>query len=257
MADIKILTDNCDDEQHGDRGRRGRRGRRGPTGPTGPSSGGDGAQSRQIFTTDDTYVPTPGTTRVEVMMAGGGGAGGGSLGQVSGVSVGGGGGAGAALDFFIDSGGVPITGGPVIIGAGGVGALGAAGGAGGFTTVTINGTVYSAAPGNGGGTAASDSFTPTAATVAGGNTLNLSSVVDVVSGECGTPGVAVSLARGQGGTGAGGEFGIGGDGTDVLGGLDGGTASGFGAGGGGSGSTTTSQTGGAGAPGIVIIDEFA
>lgn len=252
MADVNVRADGCDDLP---RGRRGRRGHDGPTGPTGPS--GAEALARQIFTTDGTYVPTLGTTRVQVRMCGGGGAGGGSFGQVDGVSVGGGGGSGAALDFVVDGGGAPITGGPVVIGAGGVGVLGSTGSTGGFTTVTVNAVVYSAAPGSGGGTGLSDSFTPNAATVAGGNTLNLSSAVDVVSGECGTPGIAVSLARGQGGTGAGGEFGIGGNGTEVANSQDGEAASGFGAGGGGSGSTAASQTGGAGTAGVVVIDEFA
>jgi hypothetical protein len=244
MAEIKILEDACE---------RGPRGRRGPTGPTGPA--GPVAQSRQVFTTDGTYVPTPGTTSVQVRMCGGGGAGGGSLGSVAGVSVGGGGGSGAALDFFVDDGG-PITGGPVVVGPGGTGVLGATGNDGGSTSVTINAVVYTATPGSGGGIAMSNPLGPVAATVAGGNTLAGSSAVDVVSGACGTPGVATDLNLGQGGTGGGGALGIGGNGGPIFG-TNGQVGRGFGSGGGGAGSTTTDQTGGDGAPGVVIIDEFA
>jgi hypothetical protein len=172
---------------------------------------------------------------------------------VGGVSVGGGGGSGAALNFFIDGGG-PITGGPVVIGAGGIGGLGLVGSPGAPTSVTINAIVYTAAPGNGGGLAFSAAGT---ATAQGGNTQAGSSAVDVVSGESGLPGIGVagSSLVAIGGNGAGGEFGIGGSGSTGDG--NGSAGSGFGSGGGGSVSSTVDQSGGDGTAGVVIIDEFA
>jgi hypothetical protein len=72
------------------------------------------------------------------------------------------------------------------------------------------------------------------------------------------PGAAadLSLAHAIGGTGAGGKFGIGGLGASPVPGP-GLPGTGFGSGGGGAVSDTVSQAGGNGAPGIVIIDEFA
>jgi len=248
MADIKILEDDCDRGERGPRGHRGHDGSTGPTGPTGSTgptgpTGPAGPLSRQIFTADDTYVPTPGTTKVQVQMSGGGGDGGDSVGSPGGLSVGGGGGAGAALDFFIDGGG-SITGGPVVIG-----------GPGGPTSVTINAVVYTATPGQNGGLAFSAIGDPV--TAAGGNTSAGSSAVDVVSGESGMPGIVLSTVFGHSGTGAGGEFGIGGNGNGVDSPGNGQAGSGFGSGGGGALSTTASFVGGTGAPGIVIIDEYA
>ena len=256
MADISKRLPGCaHDGERGKRGKRGKRGHRGqdgatgPTGPVGPV-GPAGPLARQIFTADGTYVPSPGTTKVRVMMCGGGGSGGGA-GTAVGVSVGGGGGAGASLDFFLDGGG-PITGGPVVIGMGGTGIV-VGGSPGSPTSVTINAVVYTAAPGMGGGTAAN----PPPATIPGGNTLVGSSPVGIVSGESGLPGIVDDLLHGHGGAGAGGGFGIGGNSSIIPGnGLPG---SGFGSGGGGAWATqlTLSFVGGDGAPGIVVIDEFA
>ena len=265
MTDISKRGPDCDNDCEGERGKRGRRGHRGhdgsdgsagsdgATGPTGSTGtpGSSGPLARQIFTADGIYVPTPGTTKVHVMMSGGGGAGTGSQGSPAGVSVGGGGASGAALDFFIDGGG-PISGGPVVIGPGGISAI-AGGSAGGPTSVTINTVVYTAAPGSQGGFALRALVT--SATISGGTQLPGSSAVDVVSGDNGLPGIVTDLTTGHGGSGAGGAFGIGGRGS--LGPGVGLIGSGYGAGGGGAFSTDTSFIGGDGTAGVVIIDEFA
>lgn len=263
MADIKILEDECDGERgpRGHRGHRGHDGDDGSTGPTGPTGSGSGAPTRQIFTSDGTYVPTPGTTSVRVLMSGGGGAGGGAGTTTPGVtahSIGGGGGAGAALDFILDG---PITGGPVVIGAGGTGNIENPGNDGLPSSVTINGTVFTAASGEGGGFALVVGTTGVAVAF-GGITLSGSSAVDIVSGDDGMSGVHGDTTVLAGGNGGSGEFGIGGQGFRGFGSSsgDGLPGSGFGSGGGGAGSTgalgtTPPQTGGSGAPGVVIIEE--
>ena len=176
-----------------------------------------------------------------------------------GNSVGGGGAAGAALDFIIDG---PITGGPVVIGAGGAGVVGGAGGDGSITSVTINAVVYVAAPGQGGSRVSSPS-PATPAFALGGITLPGSSAVDIVSGDNGMPGSMVSgdslNLNAVGGHGGSGEFGIGGEAT--TGGGSGSPGQGRGSGGGGAASATaplgTDAAGGDGAPGVVIIEEFS
>ena len=188
---------------------------------------------------------------VHVMMSGGGGSGGGSLGAPGSRSVGGGGASGAALDFTIESPS-PITGGPVVIGAGGIGSpAGAQSGA--PTSVTINGVVFLADRGNPGAIvtgAVGDTLF-----AAGGNIPPGSSPVVFVTGDNGSLG-GYSPAIGAGGNGGSGAFGIGGRG--FAGGPEGPglPATVFGAGGGGALSLTTSQAGGNGAPGVVIIEEY-
>lgn len=267
MVDLNIRALDCDDCE-GERGKRGHRGHRGhdgrdgdtgPTGPTGPmgftgSTGpgfdGSAGPTRLIFTVDGVYVPTPGTTRVRVLMSGGGGGGGGSSGSPTGNSVGGGGAAGADLDFIVDG---PITGGSVLIGTGGPGGFSNPGSNGLLTSVTINAVVYTASPGEGGGRT---QVTGSNAVAFGGITLPGSSAVDIVSGDDGMSGVHGGLAA-AGGNGGSGEFGIGGQGFRALASAgDGLPGTGFGSGGGGAASTTTDQTGGNGAPGVVIIEEF-
>lgn len=281
MADMTFRgPDDCDGEgERGESGERGKRGHRGhdgerghdghdgatgptgptgatgPTGSTGPTgqtgpSGGAGF-TRQIFTANGVYIPTPGTSRVNVRMSGGGGAGAGAEGGLAGSSAGGGGAAGAALEFVVMG---PITGGPVLIGAGETGSTGS-GGSGLPTSVTINATVYEAAPGGGGVQTAS---TPIAVLAQGGITSDASTAVDIISGDNGMPGGTSSnhpLAGAMGGNGGSGLFGIGGRG--AIGGGDGSAGSGFGSGGGGAATILTDQVGGDGMPGVVIIDEYA
>lgn len=247
MSDISKRGPACEE---GERGKRGRRGRDGATGPTGPGFAGSAGPTRQIFTADGTYVPTPGVTTVRVLMSGGGGGGGGSAGSIGNQSIGAGGGSGAALDFVLDG---PITGGPVVIGAGGAGGIGGVSGSDGTaSSVTINATVFTAAPGSGGGSGG-----PIAGTLAtpGGGTLPGSTAVDVVSGDDGAPGIIAGVGNGVGGNGGSGSLGIGGAG-GFLSTVDGSPGSGYGAGGGGSFSTTIDRNGGDGAPGVVIVDEY-
>lgn len=136
-----------------------------------------------------------------------------------------------------------------MIGVGGI-AGGAANGT--PTSIVINATLYTAAPGSSGaatGTAAAN--TPVFAQ--GGITQPGSSAVAIVRGDNGMPGAALGI-NGVGGNGGSGGFGIGGLGTPGNLGT-GFPASGFGAGGGGA--AGVDLLGGNGAPGIVIVEEYA
>jgi len=234
----------------GPTGPTGSTGSTGPTGPTGPSNGA--FIGRQTFTASGTYTPSAGTMKVHVTMCGGGGSGAGTGVIPSSVSVGGGGGTGEGLDFVIVSG-VPITGGAVVVGAGGAGALNASN-SGTASSVVINGTTHTAAAGGGGGGASSTTGTGTAAGGFAGTGAPPAN--GYLSGENGAPGLYISAPSfGFGGDGGSGDYGIGGVGAGGIG-ANGTSAAGYGAGGGGSAGTTTSQAGGSGAPGVVIIDEY-
>ena len=210
----------------------------------------------KVITTNQTYAPSVGTKYclVEVQGAGGGGGGSGST-SSSAVSIGAGGGAGGyAKGFYPVS---SLTGLMMSIGAGGNGgnlgpSNGISGGqtsfgslivcAGGTGGIGTNSTPpYSCFPGGGG-------------SATGGNIINMA----------GDPGVAGSAAAlnnfiaGKGGTG---PLGTGGLGRTTTG--TGSPGSGYGSGGSGSATgygtsaPTPNTNGGAGAPGVIIIWEYA
>lgn len=205
----------------------------------------------QRITASGTYTPTPGTSRVIVRVQGGGGAGGGAPAAGAGqVSLGGAGGSGSLAVEDLASG---FAGATVTVGAGGVAAAGVAGGNGGasaFGAVTAPGgiggsTIAPVAPpwstGGGAGGAA-----PT-----GGNIL-------ATGGQ--QAGVSQMLGLGVGHGGAGAMSPIGGAGGSGPGaGSNGNAAVGPGAGGSGTAATAGQGpfTGGNGAPGIVIVEEYA
>ncbi|WP_051916880.1 MULTISPECIES: hypothetical protein [unclassified Serratia (in: enterobacteria)] len=87
----------------------------------------------QRFLISGTYTPTPGTKRVLIKAWGGGGAGGGTPSVTTTQSaVAGGGAAGAYVESLIDAPMSPL---PVVVGAGGIAAIGADGQSGSPTTV--------------------------------------------------------------------------------------------------------------------------
>lgn len=198
--------------------------------------------STRVFTSSGTYIPTPGTKRLRVTITGGGGGGGGCQAISNNETFfGAGGGAGGTV---IITPTLTNDRHPVTIGAGGAGGVGAkAGLKGGDSSF---GSVI--APGGEGG--------------------GKSGVTNTNGGNGGVPSTGgINIIGGNGGDGQSGNIGVSGEGgTSYWGGGGragaGGGVSGkaYGSGGGGAydaGYSGTSMTGGKGAAGVCIIEEFA
>lgn len=196
----------------------------------------------RVFTSSGTYTPTPGTKRIRVIITGGGGGGGGCQAKSSNETFfGAGGGAGGTVITIL----TPTQNSyPVTIGAGGAGGVSATSGLKGGDSSF--GSVI--APGGKGG--------------------GKSGVTNTNGGNGGVPSTGViNITGGDGGDGQSGNIGVSGEGgTSYWGGGGragaGGGVSGkaYGSGGGGAydaGYSGTSMTGGKGADGICIIEEFA
>ncbi|EFB3556173.1 TPA: carbohydrate kinase [Escherichia coli] len=196
----------------------------------------------RVFTSSGTYTPTPGTKRIRVTITGGGGGGGGCQAISNNETFfGAGGGAGGTIISIM----TPTQNSyPVTIGAGGAGGVSA--------TYGINGgnSLFASliAPGGAGG--------------------GKSGVTSTNGGNGGVPSTGdINIIGGCGGDGQSGNIGVSGEGgTSYWGGGGragaGGGVSGkaYGSGGGGAydaGYSGTSMTGGKGAAGICIIEEFA
>ncbi|EFU7135122.1 TPA: phage tail protein [Escherichia coli] len=196
----------------------------------------------RFFTSSGTYTPTPGTKRIRVTITGGGGGGGGCKAISNNETFfGAGGGAGGTIISIM----TPTQNSyPVTIGAGGAGGVSA--------TYGINGgnSLFASliAPGGAGG--------------------GKSGVTNTNGGNGGVPSTGdINIIGGCGGDGQSGNIGVSGEGgTSYWGGGGragaGGGVSGkaYGSGGGGAydaGYSGTSMTGGKGAAGICIIEEFA
>lgn len=229
-------------------------GPRGPTGPTGAAGLSSGAYlGRQVFTASGTYTPTPGTRHAIFRIIGGGGGGGGAGPAPGGTAVGGGGSAGTlSEDTVFAPGG--ITGGPVVVGTGGVGGtnVGGNGADGGNTTVVIQG-ILRISGGGGGGRGQAATPTPS---FANGGEIPLGGAGDAVSGMYGLNGIALAPGVGRGGNGGSNAASTGGRGARIS--SFGAIGNGPGAGGGGALSIdATGSVGGSGRDGEVIIDEFS
>lgn len=217
--------------------------------------GGSEFLGRQKFTSSGTYTPTPGTTKVRIQVVGGGGGSGGLTGTSNENTVSPGGASAIYVEKFIDGLGIPITGGAVVVGAAGAaGGTNAAGGAGGNSSIVINGTTWTSAGGPGGiagtTTGATDVGTNATATAGG------SSVGDVNDGSAGGGSFATRTADGRMHLGNGGSnpLGHGGAGSTGAAGIAG---TGYGSGGGGIGiASVGNKNGGAGAPGVVFVEEW-
>lgn len=209
---------------------------------------------RQVITASGFYRPTPGTTRVQLTIIGGGG-GGGSASQSPGVGAGGGGSSGVMLEVTLGTGDRELKGGPVVIGNGGtggvVGAVGT-GGAGGQSSIVIDGVRYTANGGAGGTNCpaiSTDNVTartvPTLGDDVRGATRSYSigSSGIVLGGAVWVSGDGGSTRLGAGGMGMGGT-------------IAGSRGLGYGSGGGGAAAQTAGRSGGLGAPGACIIDEY-
>ncbi len=196
----------------------------------------------RVFTSSGTYTPTPGTKRIRVTITGGGGGGGGCKATSNNETFfGAGGGAGGTIISIM----TPTQNSyPVTIGAGGAGGVSA--------TYGINGgnSLFASliAPGGAGG--------------------GKSGVTNTNGGNGGVPSTGdIRITGGDGGDGQSGNIGVSGEGgTSHWGGGGRAGAGGgvigkaYGSGGGGAydaGYSGTSMTGGKGASGICIIEEFA
>ncbi|HDX6613651.1 TPA: phage tail protein [Escherichia coli] len=196
----------------------------------------------RVFTSSGTYTPTPGTKRIRVTITGGGGGGGGCQATSNNETFfGAGGGAGGTVitTLILTKDSYPVT-----IGAGGAGGVSATNGLKGGDSSF--GSVI--APGGEGG--------------------GKSGVTNTNGGNGGVPSTGgINIIGGNGGDGQSGNIGVSGEGgTSHWGGGGragaGGGVSGkaYGSGGGGAydaGYSGTSMTGGKGAAGICIIEEFA
>ncbi len=196
----------------------------------------------RVFTSSGTYTPTPGTKRIRGTITGGGGGGGGCKATSNNETFfGAGGGAGGTIISIM----TPTQNSyPVTIGAGGAGGVSATNGTSGGNSVFAS----LIAPGG-----------------AGGGKVG---VTNTNGGNGGVPSTGdIRITGGNGGDGQSGNIGVSGEGgTSHWGGGGragaGGGVSGkaYGSGGGGAydaGYSGTSMTGGKGAAGICIIEEFA
>ncbi|MDS0689331.1 phage tail protein [Escherichia coli] len=196
----------------------------------------------RVFTSSGTYTPTPGIKRIRVTITGGGGGGGGCKAISNNETFfGAGGGAGGTIISIM----TPTQNSyPVTIGAGGAGGVSAKYGINGGNSLFAS----LIAPGGAGG--------------------GKSGVTNTNGGNGGVPSTGdINIIGGCGGDGQSGNIGVSGEGgTSYWGGGGragaGGGVSGkaYGSGGGGAydaGYSGTSMTGGKGAAGICIIEEFA
>jgi hypothetical protein len=214
---------------------------------SGATFNGNKATTRQIFTSSGTWTKPTGCRFIKVMVIGGGAAGGGAVGAASQASMGLGGGSGGYSIKWLNA--TSLTSETVTIGAGGTAVSGAAGNAGGTTSF---GAHCSATGGTGGNVAAAG--TTVLYSTSSLNGVGASGDIDG-GGVPGIPGYRSSGTVALSGSGSSSVL-MGGGGARSSQG-NGGVATSPGGGGGGAVSyNTTSQTGGAGADGICIIEEF-
>ncbi|EEW8173439.1 phage tail protein [Escherichia coli] len=196
----------------------------------------------RVFTSSGTYTPTPGTKRIRVTITGGGGGGGGCKAASNNETFfGAGGGAGGTIISIM----TPTQNSyPVTIGAGGAGGVSATNGTRGGNSVFAS---LIAPGGEGGGKVG---------------------VTNTNGGNGGVPSTGdIRITGGDGGDGQSGNIGVSGEGgiSHWGGGGRAGAGGGvigkaYGSGGGGAydaGYSGTNMTGGKGASGICIIEEFA
>jgi hypothetical protein len=204
----------------------------------------------QVLTSSGTYTPTAGTNSVVVEVQGAGGAGGGAVATGAATwSCSLGGSVGGYIKHRMTSG---FSGAAYTIGSPGTGVSGAAGNAGGNTTFGAL-----TAPGGLGGISSAalsvasntNSITPSTA-VSGGNILNIPGAPATPANVWQASNLFVPSIAGNGLLGVGGVYGFNAAGS---------AARGYGAGGGACNNTTSQPAfaGGAGAPGVIFVWEYA
>lgn len=211
------------------------------------------APTTRIFTASDTYTKPAGLKKAIIHVLGGGGGGGGSTGG-SGQSCGGGGGGGEYARKEMQASAIQSTE-TVTVGAGGAGGAngGGAGSSGGTSSFGAHVTVLGGSGGSGGpSSVTTQDFVNGGSGGTGGSGGDIS--VDGSGGESGRiiSGLATNSNVGGGG---GGPFG---GGRERFNGANAPGSAGVRYGGGGNGahSTSTSYSGGSGADGLVIVEEY-
>jgi hypothetical protein len=214
---------------------------------------GGGLLGVQVFGASSTYVPTPGTGRVRVTAIGGGGAGGGvGVASSGNVSLGAPGGAGTVAQGLYTAAqvGASLA---VTVGVGGAPASGSMGGSGGSTSF---GALLTC-PGGPGGGVSSDTPSPNLNANGSVSSSAIGTVLWQALGGSDGFSFALSASGGAGGPGGRSWFGIG---TPPVA-FNGAAVAGVSPGAGGSGIAIGSGVGpfpgGAGAAGLVLIEEFA
>lgn len=215
----------------------------------------------KTFTSSGTYTPTAGTSFVIAELLGGGGGGGSNASTPSpGYAAAAAGGASGAYAICK----LPAQVYPVTVGAGGAGGIATTNGAHGSTGGTTSMGGVTCPGGYGGPYGQAINVMPTGGIVSPGSQAVTGAVIASSPGVAGSYGMLYSSSNATGGGGGNSIYGSGGTPTTIDGSVGkspGLAASGFGAGGGGSVSvsvsTAASQKGGNGAPGIVIIWEYA
>lgn len=190
------------------------------------------------------------TATIHARLLAGGGAGGGSP-ATTGENGSGGSSGGYAEWAVAVAGNTAYT---CAVGAGGTGVSAAAGNAGGATTLTVGGTTCTANGGLGGNVGVATNAVVGAASpaVSTGGTFNSGGSIGMNS----VFGSTVSSCGGNGGSSVlGGGGGLGRVASQAQG-VGGAATVGYGGGGGGSLTSGAAQTGGAGANGVLIIDEY-
>ncbi|EOW6841650.1 phage tail protein [Cronobacter sakazakii] len=215
-----------------------------------------------IFKSSGKYIPTPGTKKIRVIASGGGGGGGGVPETTENQQATAGAGlSGAFIEAFFEvDNDFEVN---VIIGAAGKGG-GAGRNSGSEGGTTYFGSMITAPGGTGGGAGGASANTSYIQGISwGASPTSSGTVLRAFRCSAKTPGAMVisvkAVAGGTGGDTPLGSGGIGGASSSSFSGRGGSKAEGFGAGGGGACAPAGSeaQSGGDGAPGIVIVEEYA
>ena len=215
-----------------------------------------------IFKSSGKYIPTPGTKKISVIASGGGGGGGGVPETTENQQATAGAGlSGAFIEAFFEvDNDFEVN---VIIGAAGKGG-GAGRNSGSEGGTTYFGSLITAPGGTGGGAGGASANTSYIQGISwGASPTSSGTVLRAFRCSAKTPGAMVisvkAVAGGTGGDTPLGSGGMGGASSSSFSGRGGGKAEGFGAGGGGACASAGSeaQSGGDGAPGIVIVEEYA
>lgn len=215
-----------------------------------------------IFKSSGKYIPTPGTKKIRVIASGGGGGGGGVPETTENQQATAGAGlSGAFIEAFFEvDNDFEVN---VIIGAAGKGG-GAGRNSGSEGGTTYFGSMITAPGGTGGGAGGASANTSYIQGISwGASPTSSGTVLRAFRCSAKTPGAMVisvkAVAGGTGGDTPLGSGGIGGASSSSFSVRGGGKAEGFGAGGGGACAPAGSeaQSGGDGAPGIVIVEEYA
>lgn len=206
----------------------------------------------QVLTASGTYNATAGTNSAVIeVIGGGGGSGGTSATGPSTISVTGGGGAGAYARTRITTG---FSGTAVTVGAGGTAGTAGAGNGGNGGTSSFGAFVSCV---GGVGSIGRGAFPSGIAVGGGGAAAPVGANIVNSRGSDGAPGLTISSTDFISGVGANTPFGAGGTAVNATGAGNNGVSYGSGAGGACTGISTAAQAGGQGAPGVVIVYEYA